>query len=96
MLSDPDREGEEAEREFADFGGDVPEDRVMVKRMARKNTINRGRSLSRTISGNALPFPDLHLVDSAFSDAHRVRSRAFTIVNEGEIRTLLPSDCGLI
>lgn len=30
QLSSIDREGEEAEREMGDFGGDVPDDRILV------------------------------------------------------------------
>lgn len=88
-----------AEREFADFGGNVPDERVLVRRMTRRNTMGRMRSASASGGSSAFPgasalwlrwrdgeltrtFADLHLVDSAFSEAHRARSRAYSQVRD--------------
>ena len=75
-LEDPEREGEEAEREFADFGGDVPTDKVLIRRNTRRN---RGRSNTTT------SFPSLHLVDSAYSDAHRAVTRVYSRAISGKL-----------
>lgn len=68
-ADDPD--GEEAEREFADFGGDVPSHLAMKKLRPRRGTTgSRTRTRSRSES-----LPPLFLVDSAFSESHRALSR---------------------
>lgn len=66
VLGSIEREGEDAEREMADFGGDAP-----VSPIGRKRAGTGGRRMSRSTTP---AFPPLHLVDSAFAEAHRARS----------------------
>lgn len=61
---------EEAEREFASFGGDVPDAQAMPRRTRTRRNTTGSRTRSRSDS-----LPGLHLVDSAYSESHRVMSR---------------------
>ncbi|ORY88386.1 major facilitator superfamily domain-containing protein [Leucosporidium creatinivorum] len=61
---------EEAEREFASFGGDVPDAQAMPRRTRTRRNTSGSRTRSRSDS-----LPGLHLVDSAYSESHRVMSR---------------------
>lgn len=64
-----DEEAREAEREITGYGGDVP---TQVRSRALSL---QGRGFGRRTTQRSGGFPDLHLVDSAFSDAHRELSR---------------------
>lgn len=63
------REGEAAEREMADYGGDSLS--PSLPPVGRQRAGTGGRRMSRSTTP---AFPPLHLVDSAFADAHRARS----------------------
>ncbi|KAK4700986.1 hypothetical protein P7C70_g5253, partial [Phenoliferia sp. Uapishka_3] len=69
-IDDASRAGEEAEREFASYGGDVPNDKILIRRTTRRQT--------RTRRNTDTSFPSLHVTDSAFSDAHRHVSRTYS------------------
>lgn len=56
----------------------MPSGRVLVRRIT---PATRRRTRGMSLGGNGpTGFPELHLIDSAFSEAHRQRSRAYSVM----------------
>ncbi|GAA5879809.1 hypothetical protein JCM1840_001903 [Sporobolomyces johnsonii] len=101
LYDDLDAE-EEAERAFADFGGDAPStppEPGATKPHVAPQFRKPSRQASRSSTGGGRPrantggsrwsergFPELHCVDSAFDDAHRALSRVSRTSGEGQPR----------
>lgn len=80
----------EAEREFAEFGGDAPMPLGAVQLKTRRMSTSApgGRQFGQRSRSRSESLPPLYLVDSAFSESHRVMSRLSRQERENQGREL--------
>lgn len=65
----------QAEREYAEWGGDAPAPLGRVQRDTRRRMSTSGAGGRQRTRSRSESLPHVYLVDSAFSDSHRVMSR---------------------